>query len=185
MKTKEEIRKLKQDLAICKQSLREIGEEIKRVKVDNLQALQTKEKELRDLSTQLLVCQQQRDAIQQELDRQIEAIKNSNLTHENKAQQITDLLVEHKKELELINQELVQAWSNCAMQKDQVILHLTQSCKTCEHKTQMVEDLTYTRNWLIGVVSLLLILLYRSWQPKNKKRNPKKITYDNLTRISK
>src|SRR6185312_8682348 len=109
MKTKEEIRKLKQDLAICKQSLKEINGVIKNLKTDNLQALHAKEKEIQDLNAQLQVCQQKRDEIQQELDSKIEEIKNSNLTSENKAQQITNLLVEHKKELDLVNQELAKA----------------------------------------------------------------------------
>jgi hypothetical protein len=183
MKTKEEICKLKQDLAICKQSLWEISEEIKRVKDGHYQVLEIKEKEIQDLSAKLQICQQKRDQIQQELDSKIEEIKNSHhLTNENKTQQITNLLVEHKKELDLINQELAKAWSSCATQKDQIILRLTQSCKTCEHQSQTVEDLTKVRNWLIGVVSLLLLLLYRSRWPKKPKKNLK---YDNLTRISK
>jgi len=109
MNAEEDIRRLKKDLKEYQQSLKEINEVIKNLKTDNLQALQAKEKEIQDLNAKLQVCQQKRDEIQRELDSKVEEIKNSNLTNENKAQQITNLLVEHKKELDLVNQELAKA----------------------------------------------------------------------------
>ena len=107
MNSEDEIRRLKRVLKECQQSLLKITAELKRSKGGgNPHDLWAKEKELQDLQVKLASCQSEKESLQQELDKKIETLKNSQLSNEEKAQKITDLLAGYKTELDVINQEL-------------------------------------------------------------------------------
>ena len=109
MNGEDEIRRLKRVLKECQQSLLKITAELKRSRANkNTHDLQTKEKELQDLQTKLASCQSEKESLQQELDQKIEALKNSQLSNEEKAQRITDLSAGYKTELDVISQELAK-----------------------------------------------------------------------------
>ncbi|MEG7978943.1 MAG: hypothetical protein NY202_03410 [Mollicutes bacterium UO1] len=101
MNAQEEIRKLKQELRGYQQSLKEISERVKDLNTSDLRA---KEKEIADLNTNLLACQQKKDLVQKELDAKIAELQSSNLTKEEKTQQI----IESLSESDSFNRELIK-----------------------------------------------------------------------------
>ncbi|CAG8523831.1 7221_t:CDS:1, partial [Racocetra persica] len=71
--------------------------------------LSTKQKELQVIEEKLLTCQQQKDDLQKQLDNKITELANSNLSQEQKSQQIITLASESQKQFSKINQQLSSA----------------------------------------------------------------------------
>ncbi|CAG8465352.1 17839_t:CDS:2, partial [Racocetra persica] len=121
LKLKAELEELKQKET--EQTNNQISAEVKK-EFDNLEAqiIQTLElakdffikkiielQELQVIEEQLTTCQQQKDDLQKQLDNKITELANSNLSQEQKSQQIITLASESQKQFSKINQQLSSA----------------------------------------------------------------------------
>jgi hypothetical protein len=169
----DEIKRLRERIEKLENDLVEFCVKAKNLPDKNSTEIKTKKQELKDIRSKLQECQQEKERIQKELDEKVEVLEKSNLASEEKSRQIIKLLNEHRKEIDLINEALIQSWANYNTQSDRMINHLTRPCATCQCKSTTVQDLAQVRNWLFGIVFLLLVLLLLPSLPKRKSKSKK------------
>ncbi|CAG8548456.1 1172_t:CDS:2 [Paraglomus brasilianum] len=103
----EQIARLEQTILRLHQHIEEIEKEFNKLSASDLpKRMEAKERELNHLQSKLLVCQQEKEAIQQALDEKVKELENSNLTKEEKAEQIIKLTENNRNELNSVSQKL-------------------------------------------------------------------------------
>lgn len=159
-KERKELEKLEKELKAYEKEIVELLNSFREFQNDSLQTIQQKEQTIQGLNTKLANIQQRKAEIQNSLDDKVKEIKNSQLSNEEKAKQIVELLGTDKKELDLITERLEKARISCSSQQAKLMNYLLKPCSTCECKVKTIKDLKCMRNWLIGSNSLLLLIIF-------------------------
>jgi chromosome segregation ATPase len=106
----QQIKELETSLKSARQLLKICSGEIEKLKNDKTasqQVLSDKEKELKELRSKLFICNSSKEEIQQALNNKVIELENSNLSNEDKKDQIIKLLT--KNGFSNICKELVEA----------------------------------------------------------------------------
>jgi chromosome segregation ATPase len=157
----EEITRLRNRIQKLESDLIKFRDKVKNA-YPHLGEIQAREQELKEIRKQLQACQQTKEKIQQQLTQKIQELADNSTERQ--------LLLTNRHELDLVQNQLIQAWFKYNTQSDQIVDYLLKPCAICANQAKSVRDLTQIRNWLLGLLTLLIIALFLLILPRKTKK---------------
>jgi hypothetical protein len=157
----ERIKKLEVKLEKLGISLKKITEKVQGITDKNLlEELKLKERELEDYRSQLLTYQTEKEQISKELSLEVAKVISSNLSNEDKSQQIITLTTNNQQQFAETSQHLHSAWQNYN-QIQQKIIEVLENKNQDEFKKAIAKsDQTNQRNFTIKITLLVIIIFF-------------------------
>ena len=108
----ERINNLERELLLHTQALKELEQVLIRLKNDkdvSQSIISEKELKLKDLENELIICQTERDDIREQIGFKIEELKQSDLSKEERAERIYELMANEYQQLKIACQKITQS----------------------------------------------------------------------------